>query len=81
MKVTVSWMGPEDTESSSNMSFMAHTESGHQVMMDGAPGDAIGGRNLAPRPMEMVLLLGTGGCNRLRRCADPAARPRGGFRM
>jgi putative redox protein len=61
MKVTVSWMGPEDTESSSNMSFMAHTESGHQVMMDGAPGDAIGGRNLAPRPMEMVL-LGTGGC-------------------
>jgi putative redox protein len=29
--------------------------------MDGAPGDTIGGRNLAPRPMEMVL-LGTGGC-------------------
>jgi putative redox protein len=61
MKATVSWMGPNDSESTSNMSFKASTESGHEVMMDGAPGDVIGGRNLAPRPMEMVL-LGTGGC-------------------
>jgi len=42
------------------MSFVAETGSGHAVVMDGAP-DA-GGRNLGPRPMEMVL-LGTGGCS------------------
>ena len=41
------------------MSFVAETGSGHLVAMDGAP-DA-GGRNLAPRPMEL-LLAGTGGC-------------------
>jgi putative redox protein len=41
------------------MSFIAETESGHLVAMDGAPEG--GGRNLAPRPMEMVL-AGTGGC-------------------
>lgn len=41
------------------MSFIAETGSGHIVAMDGAPEG--GGRNLAPRPMEM-LLLGTGGC-------------------
>ncbi len=41
------------------MSFLAETESKHLVAMDGAPEG--GGRNLAPRPMEMVL-LGTGGC-------------------
>ena len=41
------------------MSFIAETGSGHLVTMDGAPDG--GGRNLAPRPMEMVL-LGTGGC-------------------
>ena len=41
------------------MSFVAETGSGHLVAMDGAP-DA-GGRNLAPRPMELVL-AGTGGC-------------------
>jgi putative redox protein len=42
------------------MSFIAETGSGHAVVMDGAP-DA-GGRNLGPRPMEMVL-AGTGGCS------------------
>jgi putative redox protein len=42
------------------MSFMAETESGHLLMMDGAPDG--GGRNLAPRPMETVL-AGTGGCS------------------
>ena len=41
------------------MSFVAETGSGHLIAMDGAP-DA-GGRNLAPRPMELVL-AGTGGC-------------------
>ena len=41
------------------MSFLAETGSKHLVAMDGAP--EAGGRNLAPRPMEM-LLAGTGGC-------------------
>jgi len=41
------------------MSFRAQTGSGHMVAMDGAPEG--GGHNLAPRPMEMVL-IGTGGC-------------------
>jgi len=53
MEATVRWTGP------SGMSFLAETGSGHAVLMDGAPEG--GGRNLAPRPMEMVL-LGTGGC-------------------
>lgn len=39
--------------------FVGESGSGHSVVMDG-PED-LGGRNLAPRPMEM-LLLGTGGC-------------------
>jgi len=42
------------------MSFVAETGSNHLVTMDGAPDG--GGRNLAPRPMEMVL-VGTGGCS------------------
>ena len=41
------------------MSFLAETGSNHALMMDGAP--EAGGRNLAPRPMEL-LLAGTGGC-------------------
>ena len=53
MKANVSWTGP------GGMSFVAETGSGHAVLMDGAVEG--GGRNLAPRPMEMVL-LGTGGC-------------------
>lgn len=52
MKCTVTWTGD-------GMSIAAATESGHRVMMDGAPEG--GGRNQAPRPMEMVL-LGAGGC-------------------
>jgi putative redox protein len=66
MECTVRWTGPffapgQPTTEPSNagMSFMAETESGHSVTMDGAPEG--GGRNLGPRPMEMVL-LGTGGC-------------------
>lgn len=38
---------------------MGETGSGHAVVMDGAPEG--GGRNLGPRPMELVL-LGTAGC-------------------
>lgn len=41
------------------MTFMAETGSGHLVAMDGAPEG--GGRNLAPRPMEVVL-AGAGAC-------------------
>jgi len=41
------------------MTFIAETGSNHVVAMDGAPDG--GGRNLAPRPMEMVL-VGSGGC-------------------
>jgi putative redox protein len=52
MECKVRWSGE-------GMSFVAETGSNHLVTMDGAPDG--GGRNLAPRPMEMVL-LGTGGC-------------------
>jgi len=52
MECIVRWKGD-------GMSFIAETESGHLVAMDGAPDG--GGRNLAPRPMELVL-AGTGGC-------------------
>jgi putative redox protein len=51
MECTVRWH--------EGMSFVAETGSGHMVAMDGAP--AAGGRNLAPRPMEL-LLAGAGGC-------------------
>jgi len=52
MDCTVRWTGE-------GMTFLAETGSGHVVAMDGAPDG--GGRNLAPRPMEVVL-AGTGGC-------------------
>ena len=52
MECTVRWTGE-------GMSFLAETGSNHLVAMDGAPDG--GGRNLAPRPMEMVL-VGSGGC-------------------
>ena len=41
------------------VSFVAETGSGHAIVVDGAP-DA-GGRNLGPRPMELVL-AGTAAC-------------------
>jgi len=41
------------------VSFVAETESGHAIVIDGAP-DA-GGRNIGPRPMELVL-AGTAAC-------------------
>ena len=55
MQSTVRWTG----YGHEGMTFQAETGSGHVVVMDGAPEG--GGRNLGPRPMEMVL-LGTGGC-------------------
>lgn len=54
MECTVRWMGAD-----SGMSFVGETGSGHAFIMDGA--QEAGGRNLGPRPMEMVL-AGTGGC-------------------
>ena len=41
------------------MAFIAETGSNHAIVMDGAPEG--GGKNLGPRPMEMVL-VGTAGC-------------------
>lgn len=52
MECTVKWLGE-------GVAFLAKTESGHLVAMDGAP--SAGGANLAPRPMEL-LLAGMGGC-------------------
>jgi putative redox protein len=51
MECTVRW--------GDGMTFVAESGSGHLVTMDGAP--EAGGRNLAPRPMEVVL-AGAGGC-------------------
>lgn len=51
MKARIKWV--------EGASFLGETESGHAVLMDGPPDG--GGRNLGPRPMEM-LLIGTGGC-------------------
>jgi putative redox protein len=42
------------------MSFVAESGSGHAVVIDAAPD--VGGRDLGPRPMELVL-MGTGGCS------------------
>lgn len=53
MEVKIDWGGPD------GMLFVAQTGTGHITAMDGAPEG--GGHNLAPRPMEMVL-VGTGGC-------------------
>lgn len=51
MECTIKWVD--------GMTFMAETGTGHLVTMDGAP--EAGGRNLAPRPMELML-AGAGGC-------------------
>ena len=52
MKVRVKWIN--------HTGFVAETGSGHTVVMDAPPDH--GGRNLAARPMEMVL-VGLGGCS------------------
>jgi len=62
MECTITWTGASGTRS--GMGFIAETGSGHTLAMDGAPDAARpenGGHNLAPRPMETVL-VGTGGC-------------------
>lgn len=51
MKARIEWK--------EGMSFLGESGSGHSVLMDGPP--EAGGKNLGPRPMEM-LLMGTGGC-------------------
>ena len=51
MKTRVKWID--------GMAFMGESGTGHALVMDGAP--EYGGRNLGPRPMEL-LLLGLGGC-------------------
>ncbi len=51
MKTRVVWL--ED------MTYVAQSPSGHALVMDGPP--ELGGHNLGPRPMEM-LLMGMGGC-------------------
>ncbi|AYQ57365.1 OsmC/Ohr family protein [Bathymodiolus thermophilus thioautotrophic gill symbiont] len=51
MKTTVKWID--------NMMMVGESASGHAVVMDGP--EALGGKNLGIRPMEM-LLLGMGGC-------------------
>lgn len=51
MKARIRWLEP--------MSFVGESGSGHTVVMDGPPEH--GGRDLAARPMEL-LLIGMGGC-------------------
>ncbi|MFA5627178.1 MAG: OsmC family protein [Thiohalomonadaceae bacterium] len=51
MKARIKWV--------EQSTFIGETSSGHSVVMDGLP--EFGGRDLGPRPMEM-LLLGMGGC-------------------
>lgn len=51
MDARITWNG--------EVSFVATSGSGHSVTMDGPPD--LGGQNLGPRPMEM-LLMGMGGC-------------------
>ena len=52
MKATIDWTG--------DASFRATSGSGHSVQMDGPPDH--GGKDLGPRPMEMML-MGLGGCS------------------
>ncbi|MGH8443858.1 MAG: OsmC family protein [Solimonas sp.] len=52
MKARIKW-----TE---NAAFVAESGSGHAIVVDGPP--EIGGRNLGPRPMEL-LLMGVGACS------------------
>jgi putative redox protein len=52
MQATVKWVDGK--------MFLGESGSGHSVVMDGP--EHLGGRNMGPRPMEM-LLLGIGGCS------------------
>jgi len=68
MKAKVKWID--------DVNFVVETGSGHSVLVDGAP-DA-GGKNLGPRPMELVL-AGTAACTAfdvvwiLRKARQPVA--------
>ena len=42
------------------LQFVGESQSGHAIVMDADPG--VGGKNIGPRPMEL-LLLGIGGCS------------------
>ena len=42
------------------IAFVVESGSGHAIVVDGSPD--VGGRNLGPRPMELVL-MGTGACS------------------
>ncbi len=52
MKARIKWV--------ENAMFVAESGSGHAMVIDGPPDG--GGRNLGPRPMEL-LLMGTGACS------------------
>ncbi len=52
MKARIKW--------AEKAAFIAESGSGHAIVIDGPPD--IGGRNLGPRPME-VLLMGVGACS------------------
>lgn len=66
MKARIKW--------ADNAMMIAESGSGHALIMDGPPDH--GGRNMGPRPMEM-LLLGMGGCTEfdvlhiLKKCRQP----------
>jgi len=51
MKTRITWL--------EEMAYVARSASGHALVLDGPP--ELGGQNLGPRPMEM-LLMGLGGC-------------------
>lgn len=51
MKTHITWLD--------DMTYVAKSASGHALVIDGPP--ELGGHNLGPRPMEM-LLMGMGGC-------------------
>jgi putative redox protein len=51
MQASIQWV--------KDVSFVAESGSGHAMVLDGAP--EYGGRNIGPRPMEL-LLMGLGGC-------------------
>ncbi|MFT0213106.1 OsmC family protein [Pseudomonas sp. F1_0610] len=52
MKARVQWV--------ENVKFVAESGSGHALVVDGPPEH--GGRNIGPRPMEMIL-MGLGSCS------------------
>ena len=52
MRATVKWLD--------GAAFVGESGSGHAMVIDGAP--TAGGRNIGPRPME-VMLIGLGGCS------------------